>query len=771
MTHYRRYHFWSTLTVLLALFAESSANMAGARLVIVLPFILCAWWLFRDRVVSPIPRWLINTLLFAATLYVFYSVSRILRIDPQRTVTILADYLVALITIKSFESRTPRDQAQLLILTGMLAIAAVLSNVHLLVAIFLFAYAPALLMAVMHFQFFSVIHRSIGPARKPQPAVLASTPTSGRRRITDFAALTALCSLTIAILGIGVFIIMPRGVGETEFGAAAKAGAGASVGFSDVLQLSGQGIISDSPSIVAEVEIYSREGPITLQTQQYFRGAVLDEYDPRTGRWQRSIGLLDDFDEVRSSLLRNDADRRETLDGSPFGRSTRPILDQRFRLFNMTSSHLFALWRPTNIAYQGTGSVYLSPIDGTLLRPNRTGFVEYWVRSAPSDPGLPDPSADTKDLAQYLAQRDRMLRRLRQTPIHDHALQVLADSEIDFDLDNPPPAELIASTFERYLRENFFYTLELAEAPTDTDPIHWFLTERRAGHCEHFASAMAAMCQALNVPARIVTGFLTSEFDPARGAYIVRQRHAHAWVEVQVTEPEVQILDDATQDIRLVQRWKRFDPTPAASLAALNQRETGLAAWMRTTFDRLEQAWILRVIAYDSSSQRRFLENAGIDSSEAVSWIQRLTQRLHVSSVLRDDRGDALQRFIDRAIVLVLLVVGIASLWYAFRQRRRPPAATAHARSVHSPIPAYNTMQKLLRRAGKRRPRTLPPLAFARRLEAIDPDLSHAAVRITSLHYACRYNAHTPTESQLSAAASDLNLIRARLLPLRKNRS
>ncbi len=771
MTHYRRYHFWSTMAVLLALFAEASANTAGSRLILVLPFILGAWWLFRDRVVSPIPRWLINTLLFLATLYVFYSVSRILRIDPERTVTILADYLVALIAIKSFESRTPRDQAQLLILTAMLAIAAVLSNVYLLVAIFLFAYAPALLMAVMHFQIFSVIHRSIGPARKPQPAVLSSSPSSGRRRSTDFAALTTFCSIVIAILGIGVFIIMPRGIGETELGAVAKAGAGASVGFSDVLQLTGQGIVSDSPSIVAEVEVYSREGPITLPTQQYFRGAVLDEYDPRSGRWQRSQTLIENFDQERSSLLRNDYERRQSLEGSPFGRSTQPILDQRFRLFNMSSPHLFALWRPTNIAYQGTGSVYLSPIDATLLRPNRTGFVDYWIRSYPSDPGVPAPSVDKVGLGQHLAQRHRISQRLRQTPIYDHARAVLADYAIIFDPDSPPPAQLMANAIERYLRENFNYTLELAEPATDTDPIIWFLTERRAGHCEHFASAMAAMCQSLDVPARIVTGFLTSEFDTARGAYIVRQRHAHAWVEVLVAEPVARPHPDGTLDIELVQRWKRFDPTPAGSLAAINQRDTGINAWLRATFDRLEQAWILRVIAFDSSSQRRFLETAGIDSNNAVNWFQRLAKRLHVSSILRDDRSDALQRIIDRAIVIVLTVVGIVSLWYAYRHRRRAPTAKAHARSVRSQIPAYAAMHKLLRHAGRRRPLAVPPLAFARALRTIDPDLSGAAVRITSLHYACRYNDHTPTESQLRATESDLNLIRSSLSPGRNNHS
>ncbi|TVQ75655.1 MAG: DUF3488 domain-containing protein, partial [Phycisphaeraceae bacterium] len=552
MMHYRRYHQWSTLAVILALCAEASANYAGARLVIVIPFILGAWWVFRDRVVSPVPRWLINILLFIATGYVFFSIARTLQIDPERTVTVLANYLVALIVIKSFESRTPRDQAQLLILTGMLAIAAVLSSITLIVAIFLFAFAPALLMAIMHFQIFTVLHRSFGPAGKPQPGILDAEPASGRRRLHDLGRLSAVCSIVIALLGTGVFLIMPRGIGETDFGALARARAGSTVGFSDVIRLTGDGIISDSPSIVAEVEIFGRDGRITLQTQQYFRGAVLDQYDPGARRWQRSRILSTEIDDRQTSRLANDGRMRWQEDRPPFGRSARAVLDQRVRLFNKTTAHLFALWRPTNIAYRESDVVYLSPVDWTLIRPSRSGFVEYWVRSVPSDEGLPGIDDDSEILSRYRARHRILSREFRDGPIRDHAVGVLREYGVEVTPGDPLPASRVAGIFERYLRENFSYSLELQSPTDDSDPILWFLTERREGHCEHFASAMAAMCQSLDIPARIVTGFLTSEFDQVRQAYIIRQRHAHAWVEVEVLESVAVIDEDGEESIREV---------------------------------------------------------------------------------------------------------------------------------------------------------------------------------------------------------------------------
>lgn len=768
MMHYRRYHLWSTLAIILAICAEASANYAGARLVIVLPFILGAWWIFRDRVESPVPRWLINILLFVATGYVFYSVSQTLQIDPERTVTVLADYLVALIAIKSFESRTPRDQAQLLILTGMLAIAAVLSSITLIVAIFLFAFAPTLLMAVMHFQIFAVMHRSFGPPGKPQPRILTSVPASGTRQFSDLGRLLVVSSLIIAVLGSIVFLIMPRGIGETDFGAIARARAGATVGFSDVIRLTGDGIISDSPSIVAEVEIFGRDERITLPTQQYFRGAVLDQYDPGARRWQRSRILTTELDDLHANRLANDGSMRWLEDRSPFGRSPRAVLDQRFRLFSKTTAHLFALWRPTNIAYRDTDAVYLNPIDWTLIRPSRAGFVEYWVRSVPSDEGLPGIEDDSEVLARYRARHRILSRGFREGPIHDHALDVLRQYGLTVSSDEPLPTNRIATALERYLRENFSYTLELQSPTDDIDPILWFLTERREGHCEHFASAMVAMCQALDIPARIVTGFVTSEFDQVRQAYIIRQRHAHAWAEVEVVEPVAVLDDSGDASIREVRRWKRFDPTPSSALAELNRPDSGLRGWLRANFDRIEQAWILRVVAFDSRAQRRFLEDVGIDTIGPVEWLQNISQRIQLGIVPTDRRAEFVQRMIDRIVVTALVLFGLTALWFAYRQWRRSARSHRHAgRGARSRVPAYTRMLRLLRRSGYHRSLGTPPLTHARSLAAVDPDIAGAAVRITDLHYACRYNNHTPTEAQLHAAESDLNLIRSHLNPRR----
>ena len=78
--------------------------------------------------------------------------------------------------------------------------------------------------------------------------------------------------------------------------------------------------------------------------------------------------------------------------------------------------------------------------------------------------------------------------------------------------------------------ENFRYTLYQPEAELATSPMGNFLRVTHAGHCEYFASATAMMLRVMKVPARYVVGYSVQEYSPTLGMYIVRSRHAHAWV-------------------------------------------------------------------------------------------------------------------------------------------------------------------------------------------------------------------------------------------------
>jgi transglutaminase-like putative cysteine protease len=78
-----------------------------------------------------------------------------------------------------------------------------------------------------------------------------------------------------------------------------------------------------------------------------------------------------------------------------------------------------------------------------------------------------------------------------------------------------------------------------------------FLKEKR-GYCVHFASAMAVMARTLDIPARVVVGFLPGT-RAADGTWTVSLRDAHAW-------PELYFQGYG---------WVRFEPTPAARTAGV----------------------------------------------------------------------------------------------------------------------------------------------------------------------------------------------------------
>ena len=82
-----------------------------------------------------------------------------------------------------------------------------------------------------------------------------------------------------------------------------------------------------------------------------------------------------------------------------------------------------------------------------------------------------------------------------------------------------------------YLRR-ITYDQYISAPPPGRDVVDWFLFESRKGYCDYYASAMAVMCRAIGIPARVVQGYSTGEFIAASQTYRVRQMNAHAWVEV-----------------------------------------------------------------------------------------------------------------------------------------------------------------------------------------------------------------------------------------------
>lgn len=137
-----------------------------------------------------------------------------------------------------------------------------------------------------------------------------------------------------------------------------------------------------------------------------------------------------------------------------------------------------------------------------------------------------------------------------------------------WDVNGLPPRAAADRLFEQ-LRAGYQYSLSF-ERSGRIDPTIEFLEQDKRGHCEYFASAFALLARAANIPARVINGYHVMETSPF-GYAIVRERHAHSWVEVW--------LDG---------HWESYDPTPPGDLAGENAAQT---PWLQAVIDRARTAW------------------------------------------------------------------------------------------------------------------------------------------------------------------------------------
>lgn len=149
----------------------------------------------------------------------------------------------------------------------------------------------------------------------------------------------------------------------------------------------------------------------------------------------------------------------------------------------------------------------------------------------------------------------------------------------------------------------FRYSLDPQPRPWDVDPIEDFVTLNRCGHCEYFATALALMLRSQGIPARVVLGFRTEEWNPLGQFFQVRQLHAHTWVEAFLWRNQVpeELVDDDPLWHHACGGWLRLDPTPAAEPEASDRLWT--AAWRCLNW--LDFAWVNYVVEMDQARQQR----------------------------------------------------------------------------------------------------------------------------------------------------------------------
>ncbi len=509
---------------------------------------------------------------------------------------------------------------------------------------------------------------------------------------------TTLLALPLFILTAALFFAFPRvGMGYlSNLGAPTRSIAG----FGDDVELGGFGTIRDDPTVVMRVKPKTRTDPPQQSIAIRLRGTSFDRYSE--GRWSRTrttgavLNRLQDEYIVFRPPRPEDQEYEITLDpmeepvlflpeGTVALRVPPTVRAGRDRYRQIT--HAPGL----DIRYGGRVQAPLTY--KAFVAPKRRGFAEHI------------PQALRKRYVEVPADYER---------VADLAREVVRGA-------SNPHAQ--AQLVERYLRGggDLRYTLDQPDTE-GKDPLHVFLFEVKAGHCEYFSTAMALMMRSLGLPARNVTGFLGADYNPYGDYYAVRNGNAHSWVEV--------LIDG---------RWITFDPTPASG--QVFAAPSGLAVKLRQMMDAMRVRWADYVVEYNIRDQVKALRGL-------AAWYRSLHgNRRGAHSTADHSSGDD-QNFGPipfrpdwRWFVAIMSTFGVGVLYVRWRRKRRRQTRAGRQLDPDRDraVRLYLSLERSLRSAGQARPPDVTPIEHAEQLGRSGFPAADEVREITDAYLAARF--------------------------------
>jgi protein-glutamine gamma-glutamyltransferase len=532
-----------------------------------------------------------------------------------------------------------------------------------------------------------------------------------------FVLSAARVTLTTLALGGVIFLAMPRQPGMAR-SLRGQGHAQHLTGFDDEVQLGQLGEILENDSVVMSVELFDEHDQRIVPTagQEFrWRGATLWSYE--SGRWKRLRRQTAPYAWFEAGGI--GLYRPESADEK--------VIRQQIKLEANDSSVLFAL-RPLLDASSRRSGPEFNPLDGTIFRNDlRPGQFDYEVRSYLNE-NIPQPGEKALSEAPYLKLRlldvpERLLPRLRTI-----AEGVIADYARSHQLtaEGAKDVRTRAKALEWYLRDSgqFGYTLKLDVIDGNLDPVEDFLVNRKEGHCEYFASALALMLRSVGIPARLVNGFKGGDWNDLARILSVRQKHAHSWVEAYLGDEPIQPGGPVSaRDRRAI--WLTLDPTPGQERERSVAQVGGFGGRFRQITDLIRYVWVFYIVGYDAERQNRLLYapiralmlEAQRGFRLMADWAQiawaKVLQLLHFPSTREffSARG-----FLVAFVALgVLYGLGWLALFLARRMWARLMGAEEDASSLAAGAAQYRRLTLLLAGYGLERMPAETQAEFARR--------------------------------------------------------
>lgn len=291
---------------------------------------------------------------------------------------------------------------------------------------------------------------------------------------------------------------------------------------------------------------------VSDQEPGYLRGAVFERYTPHGWEWQTDWAPMI---HSRMPLPREDWIGRSDQTGTPAQPQflLRPVATGKLRPIS--------IWRAASVDRFSflplTTSRLETPIDylyldrhGVVSMDNATSGASLvaWVPEK-SDANTLEPIVQPSDWGPgktlELPPEETLNAKDRLQKLPDHLDPRVTELASRLFADCPTPAEKIKAVRQYFA--TYQYDLQI-RVPPQRDALTYFLLEKRAAHCEFFASGTAVLLRLGKVPCRYVTGYAGAEYNRLGRYWVVRQRDAHAWVEAHLPDQGWVVVDATPSD-------------------------------------------------------------------------------------------------------------------------------------------------------------------------------------------------------------------------------
>jgi protein-glutamine gamma-glutamyltransferase len=500
-------------------------------------------------------RWVLVGFLVVVLGLTFWSYQTVLGKEPGVAL------VVSLMTLKTLELRARRDAFVVFFLGFFLILTHFVFSQSLAVAAAMLLSVWGLLTALV------LAHMPVG-----QPALRQAASLAGR---------TALLGAPIMVL---LFVLFPRigplwGVPQDGL---------ASTGLSNQMRFGSVAELAQNDAVAMRLRFFDA---VPTPSQQYFRGPVLSRFDGE--EW---LPLLSSGFGERGRL---DANLNVREPGLRYEMTLEPL---KMRVIPLLEASL------ESPRFDGTTINVAMRNDLQWLAEQR--LFERVRLQATAHPGFSHgPTNTTLGLQDHLS-----------LPAGYNPRTLAWAADLRRRMPTATATELARALYAHIRDGGFTYTLAPGvygeNNPRQSIDEFWF--ERKEGFCEHFAASFVVLMRAMDVPARVVTGFQGMDPIPVDGYYIVRQSAAHAWAEYWQdgagwvrADPTAAVAPDR------IERNLRLAPAPGLVGGAINAVNPALLRQLRQAWEGLNNRWNQWVLNYARGQQLDLLKKLGFQSP---SW-------------------------------------------------------------------------------------------------------------------------------------------------------